>query len=149
MCCTREAHESRWIPRFHTAIFPFMRTDIPVLRPDRIRHRHGSFGWIEHRFVREGYLEGLRDPEALLYVFLSIVADQRGISFYSLDRIRQLLGIAHAHTLQGAIDELVNRDLLAYSSGIFQVLDLPDSAGLYDRSHDRLIVRQSSPGSFL
>lgn len=68
-----------------------MSTDIPILGPDRIRQRHGSFGWIEHRFVRGGYLEGLRDPESLLYFFLSIVADQRGISFYSLDRIGQLL----------------------------------------------------------
>jgi hypothetical protein len=125
-----------------------MRTDIPILRPDRIRHRHGSFGWIEHRFVREGYLEGLRDPEALLYFFLSIVADQRGISFYSPDRIRQLLGIPHAHTLQGAIDELASRDLLAYNSGIFQILDLPDSAGLYNRSHDRPIVYPRKTGIF-
>ena len=114
-----------------------MRTDIPILCPDRIRHRHGSFGWIEHRFVREGFLEGLRHPEALLYVFLSIVADERGISFYSQDRIRLLLGIPHAHTLQGAIDELLDRDLLAYHSGIYQVLDLPTSAGRYDRSQDR------------
>jgi hypothetical protein len=121
-----------------------MRTDIPILRSDRIRRRHGSFGWIEHRFVRAGYLESLRHPEALLYVLLSIVADERGISFYSQERIRQLLGIAHAHTLQGAIDQLVDRDLLAYQSGIFQVLDLPASAGLYDRSHDRPIVRRKA-----
>lgn len=113
-----------------------MRTDIPVLQPDRIRCRHGSFGWIEHRFVRDGFLEGLRHPEALLYVFLAIVADQRGISFYSQERIRQLLGIPHAHTLQGAIAELLDRDLLAYRSGIFQVLDLPKTAGLYDRSSE-------------
>ncbi|MBN2256345.1 MAG: hypothetical protein JW704_00705 [Anaerolineaceae bacterium] len=117
-----------------------MRTDIPILRPDRIRHRHGSFGWIEHRFIREGFLESLRYPESLLYVFLAIVADERGISFYSPERIRQLLGIPHAHTLQGAIDELVDRDLLAHQSGIYQVLDLPVSAGLYDRSHDRPIL---------
>jgi hypothetical protein len=140
----REVRESRWIPRSHPSIFPFMRTDIAVLRADRIRCRHGSFGWIEHRFVREGFLEGLRHPEALLYVFLSIVADERGISFYSQDRIRQLLGIPHAHTLQGAIDELVDRDLLAYRAGIFQVLDLPASAGRYDRSHDRPILRSMS-----
>ncbi len=113
-----------------------MRTDIPILRPDRLRRRHGSFGWIEHRFVREGYLEGLRHPEALLYVFLAIVADERGISFYSQERIGQLLGIPHPHTLQGAISELVDRDLLAYRSGIYQVLDLPPSAGLYDRSQE-------------
>ena len=113
-----------------------MRTDIPTLRPDRIRRRHGSFGWIEHRFVREGFLEGLRHPEALLYMFLAIVSDERGISFYSRDRIRQLLGIPYAHTLEAAINELVDRDLLAYRSGIYQVLDLPDSGGLYNRSHD-------------
>ena len=113
-----------------------MRTDIPILCPDRIRRRHGSFGWIEHRFIREGFLEGLRHPEALFYVFLAIVADERGISFYSQERIRQLLGIPHAHTLQGAINELVDRNLLAYRSGIYQILDLPSSAGRYDRSHD-------------
>ena len=113
-----------------------MRTDIPIPRPDRIRRRHGSFGWIEHRFVREGFLEGLHHPEALLYVFLAIVADERGISFYSQDRIRQLLGIPHAHTLESATHELVDRNLLAYSSGIYQILDLPVSAGLYDRPHD-------------
>lgn len=125
-----------------------MRTDIPILRPDRIRRRHGSFGWIEHRFVREGFLEGLRHPEALLYVFLAVVADRRGISFYSQERIRQLLGIPHAQTLQGAIDELVDRDLLAYCSGIYQVLDLPASAGLYDRSRDlnRRLDRQAVHG---
>jgi hypothetical protein len=113
-----------------------MRPDIPVLRPDRIRCRLGSFGWIEHRFIREGFLEGLRHPEALLYIFLAIVADQRGISFYSQERIGQLLGIPHAHTLQDAISELVDRDLLAYRSGIYQVLDLPKTAGLYDRSSE-------------
>lgn len=113
-----------------------MRTDISILRPDRIRRRHGSFGWIEHRFVRDGFLEGLRHPEALLYVFLAVVADERGISFYSQDRIRQLLGIPYAHTLESAIHELADRDLLAYRSGIYQVLDLPPSAGVYDRSHD-------------
>jgi hypothetical protein len=113
-----------------------MRTDIPILRLDRIRRRHGSFGWIEHRFVREGFLESLRHPEALLYVFLAIVADERGISFYSQDRIRQLLGIPYAHTLESAINELVDRDLLAYRSGIYQVLDLPVSGGLHDRPHD-------------
>jgi hypothetical protein len=123
-----------------------MRTDIPILRPDRIRHIHGSFGWIEHRFVREGYLEGLRHPEALLYIFLAIVADQRGISFYSLDRIRQLLGIPHAHTLQGAIHELVDRNLLAYRSGIFQVLDLPVSASRYDHSHDKTVIASAKKG---
>jgi hypothetical protein len=111
-----------------------MRTDIPILQPDRIRRRHGSFGWIEHRFIREGFLEGLRHPEALLYVFLAIVADQRGLSLYSRERMGQLLGIPHAHTLQGAISELVDRDLLAYHDGIYQVLDLPPSAGLYGRS---------------
>lgn len=129
-----------------------MRTDIPILCSDRIRHRHGSFGWIEHRFVREGFLEGLRHPEALLYFFLAIVADARGISFYSQDRIRQLLDIPYAHTLESAIRELVDRDLLAYRSGIYQVLDLPASAGLYDRSHDRgkpgnIESRTETPGA--
>lgn len=110
-----------------------MRNDLCPPRPDRIRQRHGGFGWIEHRFVRDGYLEGLHHPEALLYLFLAIVSDSRGLSFYSRQRICQLLRVPFAHTLDGAIAELAARDLVAYQGAIFQVLDLPAAAGLYGK----------------
>jgi len=95
------------------------------IRPERIRKITGSFGWIEHRFVREGFLESLHATESLLYFFLSTVADRNGVSYYRQDTIRYLLRIPYEHSLTAAVAELVDRDLIAYSNGIYQVLSLP------------------------
>jgi hypothetical protein len=95
------------------------------MRPERVRRITGSFGWIDHRFVRDGFLEGLHPTEALLYCFLAVVADSRGMSYYREDTIRYLLRIPFPHSLKGAISELVDRDMIAYRNGVFQVLSLP------------------------
>ena len=95
------------------------------VRPDKIRKIEGSFGWIDHRFVRDGFLEELQTTESLLYFFLATVADARGISFYGKDTIRYLLRIPFEHTLQGAVVELEDRELIAYENGIYQLLPLP------------------------
>jgi hypothetical protein len=97
----------------------------PVL-PDKVRKITGSFGWIDHRFVRAGFMQSLKQPELLLYFFLATVSDAQGLSYYGQDTIRYLLRIPYQHTLQGAIAELVERKLIAYQDGIFQVLPLPD-----------------------
>ena len=36
-------------------------------RPDRRRQIRGSFSWIDHRFLREGFDHGLTRLEKLLY----------------------------------------------------------------------------------
>jgi len=94
-------------------------------RPDRRRSIRGSFSWIDHRFLREGFDEGLTRLEKLLYFVLVAVANQDGVSFYSDARLGELLDIRFPHELEGARKELVARDLIAYAGGIYQVLDLP------------------------
>jgi hypothetical protein len=94
-------------------------------RPDRRRSIHGSFSWIDHRFLREGFDEGLTRLEKLLYFVLVAVSNQDGVSFYSDARLAELLDIRFPHELDGARKELVARDLIAYEGGIYQVLDLP------------------------
>jgi hypothetical protein len=94
-------------------------------RPDRRRSIRGSFSWIDHRFLREGFDQGLTRLEKLLYFVLVAVSNQDGVSFYSDARLAELLDIRFAHELDGARRELVARDLIAYESGIYQVLDLP------------------------
>jgi hypothetical protein len=96
------------------------------VKQDRIRTITGSFGWIEHRFIRDGFLAELRPPEPLVYFFLAAVADAKGLSYYSKDTIGRLLSIPFEHTLEGAIAELEERELIAYENGIYQVLSLPD-----------------------
>jgi len=98
-------------------------------RPDRIRSIRGSFSWIDHRFFRQGFDRGLTRLEKLLYLVLIAVSNQDGTSFYSDARLAELLDIRHPHELIGARDELVDRDLIAYDHGIYQVLDLPAQPG--------------------
>ena len=94
-------------------------------RPDRIRSIHGSFSWIDHRFLRQGFDQGLTRLEKLLYLVLVAVANRDGVSFYSDERMEELLEIHHRHELTGARDELMARDLIAFKDGVYQVLELP------------------------
>ena len=94
-------------------------------RPDRIRSIRGSFGWIDHRFLRKGFDQGLKRLEKLLYFVLIAVSNRDGVSFYSDERLAEFLDIRHAHELTGARNELIDRGLIAFEHGIYQVLDLP------------------------
>ena len=94
-------------------------------RPDRIRSIRGSFSWIDHRFFRQGFDRGLTRLEKLLYLVLIAVSNRDGVSFYSDERLAELLEIRYPHELSGARNELIARDLIAFEQGIYQVLDLP------------------------
>ena len=54
--------------------------DKQPLCPDRLRTIGGSFAFLEHRFLREGFWSSLGHHELLLYVFLILVADRNGLS---------------------------------------------------------------------
>jgi hypothetical protein len=95
-------------------------------RPDRIRSIRGSFSWIDHRFLRQGFDQGLTRVEKLLYFVLIAVSNRDGVSFYSDERLAEILEIQHAHELSGARNELMDRGLIAFEHGLYQVLDLPD-----------------------
>jgi len=91
--------------------------------PQRLRHVPRQFSWIDHRLVREGHIRG-RSPEALaLYLFLCTVADQKGLSYYSAERIGGLLGLGAAG-VAGARAELAGAGLIAYRRPFYQVLSL-------------------------
>ena len=94
-------------------------------QPDRIRSIHGSFSWIDHRFFRQGFDQGLTRMEKLLYLVLIAVSNPDGVSVYSDERLGEFLDIRHRHELTSARDELVTRDLIAFQEGIYQVLELP------------------------
>src|SRR5215469_1102720 len=71
-------------------------------RPDRRRSIRGSFSWIDHRFLREGFDQGLTRLEKLFYYVLVAVSNQDGVSFYSDARLAELLDIRFPHELDGA-----------------------------------------------
>ncbi len=107
-----------------------------LLCPDRVRKIEGSFSWIDHRFVTEGFLPDLSMIEILLYLFLVAVSDRHGLSFYHDDRIVSLLKI-DLPALGRARDGLVKRSLVAYDSPLYQVLSLPPKPVALSSRQDR------------
>ena len=95
----------------------------PIM-PERIRHISGSFSWLDHRLLTHGFLNAMTSYEIVLYFFLVLVGDKNGVSFYSYDKICQLLKLELADYIQ-ARDRLIQRSLIAHQQGRFQVLELP------------------------
>lgn len=96
-----------------------------ILCPDRIRKITGTFGFIEHRFLKEGFFFTLTHCELLLYLFLVLVADRHGLSFYSYDKMCTLLRISVDDFIL-ARDGLIEKDLIVFDGRTFQVLSLPE-----------------------
>lgn len=91
---------------------------------NRIRKINGSFAFIEHHFLRNGFWKSLNHHELLLYFFLIIVSDRNGLSYYGYDKITTLLQIPVDEYIR-ARDALINKDLVAFNGTLFQVLALP------------------------
>jgi len=96
-----------------------------ALYPERVRKVTGSFAFIEHRFLKDGFFAGLTHHELLLYMFLVLVADRQGLSYYGFDKICTLLGISCEDYLF-ARNGLIEKDLVAFDGRLYQVLSLPD-----------------------
>jgi len=94
------------------------------LCPARVRKITGSFAFLEHRFVRDGFWTSLSHQEVLLYVFLVLVADRNGLSYYGFDTICGLLQLSLDEYLL-ARNALIKPDLIAFDGHLFQVLSLP------------------------
>ena len=90
----------------------------------RIRRIDGGFSFIPHRFLTDGFLASLQQPELLLYVFLVLAADRYGLSYYSYERICSFLQLSVEQYI-AARDGLVKKDLIAFDGTLFQVLQLP------------------------
>lgn len=101
-----------------------MKIEKKPIKPDRIRKIQGSFAFIEHKFLRHGFWTSLEHRELLLYLFLVLVSDQKGLSYYGHDRICTLLRIPRDHFI-AARDSLIQKDLIAFDGTLFQVLSLP------------------------
>ena len=95
-----------------------------ILIRERVRKIEGGFSYVPHRFVTDGFLEALSQKELLLYLFLVIVCDRHGLSYYSYDRICTILEF-HLDEYIEARDALIRKDLIAFDGTLFQVLELP------------------------
>ena len=100
--------------------------DRTPLRPDRLRKIDGSFAFLPHRFLRDGFWAALDHRELLLYILLVLVADRQGMSFYFDDRLAAILRVVLDDFL-AARAGLLRKDLVAYDPAgpRYQLLALP------------------------
>lgn len=119
-----------------------------ILCPERVRKIGGSFAFVEHRFLREGFWASLAREELLLYLLLVLVADRAGVSYYGYDKLCDLLEIS-ADTYIAARNGLIDKDLIAFEAPLFQVLSLPPkpvrAAAAALRSCEALVKRGPTP----
>ncbi len=79
-----------------------------------------GFGWIDHRLLRNGYLERCSPQALALYLLLLCASDAQGLSYYSDRRAAQLLSLELA-ALSHARGELIRL-------GPLRVVSEPQSA---------------------
>jgi hypothetical protein len=120
-----------------------------VLNPTRVRKINGGFSFIPHRFVVDGFLAALGQNELLLYLFLVLVSDRNGLSFYSYDTICTLLELSLDEYIASR-NSLMDKDLIAFDGTLFQVLDLPgklpDRQEKEVRSPVKTLIQQTVKG---
>ena len=95
-----------------------------ILDRTRIRQTHNSFGFVPHRFLRDGFLSSLDPCEALLYLFYILAADRYGISYYSDRKMCDLLNFS-GEQLRHTRDRLMEKELICCEDPVCQVLELP------------------------
>ncbi len=98
-----------------------------ILNRSRIRTIEDGFAFIPHRFLSDGFIKRLYPSELLLYLFLIIVSDAYGLSYYGNSTICRLLKMDPeqlGHCRQILIDE----DLIAFEEPLYQVLELPNKS---------------------
>ncbi len=118
------------------------------LEPNRIRRITGSFAFVEHRFMHDGFWGSLDHLQLLLYLFLIIVADRNGLSYYSYDKICTLLRITVDEYIL-ARNALIDQNLIAYNGYLFQVLSLPEKVilPLSDALKDQKQMEKHDPAT--
>lgn len=103
-------------------------------RPDLVRAPAAPYGWLDARLVRDGWLARIGSDGAAVTLFLALVADRAGVSFYGRDRMSQAIGLDRVR-LDAALRLLVAEGLVAFRpwrpgmiDGVWQILALPRSS---------------------
>ena len=94
------------------------------LCPERVRKITGSFAFLEHRFVRDGFWTSLRHHELWRSIFLVLVGDRNGLSYDRFDTLCTLLPVSLDDYLV-ARNALIHKDRIAFDGHLFQVRSLP------------------------
>ena len=106
--------------------------------PSRLRRPPEQFSWLDQRLVREGRLRGCPPDALALYLFLAVVADAEGLSYYADATVAGHLSMDTGR-VAAARQALLRADLIAFRAPIYQLLSL-DHPLWSARQHGRVPV---------
>jgi hypothetical protein len=118
-----------------TEIYTMKKYHIP--QPKNIRNIKGSFAWIDHRLIRNGFINVMTHNDIVLYLFLILAADKNGVSFYRKEKMCETMSLDY-NKFEVARDRLITMKLIAFESysalspnGYYQVLPIESMAPDY------------------
>ncbi len=94
-----------------------------LLCPERLREVPEQFSWLDHRLVSDHLIDTCSHQAAALYLFLVVVGDSKGLSYYSDASLMRRLGMTE-HMLDAARRELISAGLICFKRPLYQVLSL-------------------------
>jgi len=110
-----------------------------IPQPKNIRNIKGSFAWIDHRLMRNGFLKVMIHDDMVLYLFLILAADRNGVSFYRKEKICEAVSLDYSQ-FEIAKDRLINMKLIVFEgysvlspNGYYQILPIESEAPDYSK----------------
>ena len=97
-----------------------------LLRPERLRQVPQQFSWVDQALVQQHFIDRCEARSAALYLFLVTVSDAQGLSYYGASTLARRLHLSDEQ-FAAARQQLIELDLIAYRSPLYQVLALPGS----------------------
>ena len=95
-----------------------------LLRPERLRQVPEQFSWVDQALVQQHLIDRCEARSAALYLFLVTVSDAQGLSYYGTPTLARRLRLSDEQ-FGAARAQLIELDLIAYRSPLYQVLALP------------------------
>jgi hypothetical protein len=119
-----------------------------IPQPQNIRNIKGSFAWIDHRLMRNGYLQVMTHDDMVLYLFLILAADRNGVSFYRKEKICKAVSLDF-NQFEIARDRLVNMKLIVFEgysvlspNGYYQILPVECMAPNYSKQINQKLTEK-------
>lgn len=105
-----------------------------------------SYSIVDHRLLHGGYFQKLSHEALVLYLFLMVVGDKHGRSFYADRTIEAILRLSQEQIMK-AREELGGEGLIDYRQPYYWVKNIPESPHERDQTKDPLSQRR--PGALL
>ena len=107
-----------------------------LLRPERLRQVPEQFSWVDQALVQQHFIDCCEARSAALYLFLITVSDAQGLSYYGAATLARRLHLSDGQ-FGAARQQLIDLDLIAYRSPLYQVLALPGTVAAAPRPAPR------------